>query len=78
MKLRVRVEKLFGRWETGQVAEVRRLFTTFGFLTAKAGAMALIGLAYWAVTTHLFSPRDVGLAAAAASTGVLLATFGAV
>jgi len=78
MKLRFGVDKLLGRGETGQVAEIRRLFTTLGFLTAKAGATALIGLAYWAVATHLFSARDVGLAAASASTGVLLATVGAV
>src|SRR6202044_3052946 len=35
------------------------------------------GLIYWAVVTHLFEARDVGLAAAAASTGLLLAAFGA-
>ena len=56
---------------------MRRLFTTFGYLVAKQGATAVIGLAYWAVVTHLFSAQDVGLAAAAASTALLLAAFGA-
>jgi O-antigen/teichoic acid export membrane protein len=37
----------------------------------------VIGLIYWAVVTHLFEAWDVGLAAAAASTGLLLAAFGA-
>ncbi len=37
----------------------------------------MIGLAYWAVVTHLFAARDIGLAAAAASTALLLAAFGA-
>ena len=78
MKLRSGVGHLFGSGETAGVAEIRRLFTTLGFLMAKAGATAVIGLAYWAVATHLFSTRDVGLAAASASTGVLLATVGAV
>ena len=57
--------------------ELRRLFTTFAYLVAKQGAVAVIGLAYWAVVTHLFDARDVGLAAAAASTALLLAAFGA-
>jgi O-antigen/teichoic acid export membrane protein len=68
---------LLGRGEPKQVTEVRRLFTTFGFLVARQGATAAIGLVYWAVVTHLFSARDVGLAAAAASTALLLAAFGA-
>jgi O-antigen/teichoic acid export membrane protein len=72
------LENWLGGRETRRAEEIRRLFTTFGFLVSKAGATALIGLAYWAVATHLFSARDVGLAAAAASTGVLLATVGAV
>ena len=59
------------------MAELRRLFTTFGYLVATQGATAVIGLAYWAVVTHLFAPTDVGLAAAAASTALLLAAFGA-
>jgi len=67
----------FGSGEAKQVTEGRRLFTTFGFLVAKQGATAVIGLAYWAVVTHLFSAHDVGLAAAAASTALLLAAFGA-
>ena len=67
----------FGGAETKQVGELRRLFTTFAYLVAKQGAVAVIGLAYWAVVTHLFDARDVGLAAAAASTALLLAAFGA-
>jgi len=59
------------------VSERRRLFTTFGYLVAKQGAVAVIGLVYWAVATHLFSARDVGLAAAAASTALLLSAIGA-
>ena len=58
-------------------AELRRLFTTFGYLVAKQGATAVLGLAYWAVTTHLFSTRDVGLASAALSTAVFLGAVGA-
>ncbi len=57
--------------------ERRRLFTTFGFLVSKQGATAVIGLGYWAAVTHLFEARDVGLAAAAASTALLLAAVGA-
>src|SRR5260370_38405635 len=57
---------------------LRRLFTTFGYLVAKQGATAVLGLAYWAVTTHLFSARDVGLAAAASSTALFLGAIGAV
>ena len=68
---------LLGRREPKQAAELRRLFTTFGYLVARQGATAVIGLAYWAVVTHLFAARDVGLAAAAASTALLLAAFGA-
>jgi O-antigen/teichoic acid export membrane protein len=65
------------RKELKQATELRRLFTTFGYLVARQGATAAIGLAYWAVVTHLFAARDVGLAAAAASTALLLAAFGA-
>jgi O-antigen/teichoic acid export membrane protein len=68
---------LLGRGQPREAAEVRRLFTTFGYLVARQGATAVIGLIYWAVVTHLFEARDVGLAAAAASTGLLLAAFGA-
>ena len=60
-----------------QLSELRRLFTTFGYLVAKQGATAVLGLAYWAVATHLFSARDVGLAAAASSTAFFLAAIGA-
>ena len=58
-------------------SELRRLLTTFGYLVAKQGATAVLGLAYWAVTTHLFSARDVGLAAAASSAAFFLAAIGA-
>jgi O-antigen/teichoic acid export membrane protein len=44
---------------------------------AKQGATAVLGLAYWAVATHLFSARDVGLAAAASSTALFLGAVGA-
>ncbi len=67
----------FATGESKQVTELRRLFTTFGYLVAKQGATALLGLAYWAVVTHLFPARNVGLAAAAASTALLLAAIGA-
>ncbi len=69
--------KRYGGTEPHHVAELRRLFTTFGYLVASNGATALIGLVYWAVVTHLFRPTEVGLAAAAASTALLLAAFGA-
>jgi O-antigen/teichoic acid export membrane protein len=55
----------------------RRLFTNFAYLVAKQGATAVLGLAYWAVATHLFSARDVGLAAAASSTAFFLGAIGA-
>jgi O-antigen/teichoic acid export membrane protein len=60
-----------------RAAELRRLFTTFGYLVAKQGATAVLGLAYLAVATHLFSARDVGLAAAASSTAFFLGAVGA-
>ncbi len=56
---------------------LRRLFSTFSYLVAKQGATAVLGLAYWAVATHLFSARDVGLAAAASSTAFFLGAIGA-
>ena len=56
---------------------LRRLFTTFSYLVAQQGATAVLGLAYWAVATHLFSARDVGLAAAASSTAFFLCAIGA-
>ena len=46
-------------------------------MVAKLGATSGLGLAYWAVATHLFSARDVGLAAAASSTAVFLGAIGA-
>jgi O-antigen/teichoic acid export membrane protein len=60
-----------------QPLELRRLLTTFGYLVAKQGATAVLGLAYWAVATHVFSARDVGLAAAASSAAFFLAAIGA-
>jgi O-antigen/teichoic acid export membrane protein len=60
-----------------RAAELRRLFTTFGYLVAKQGATAVLGLAYLVVATHLFSARDVGLAAAATSTAFFLGAVGA-
>ena len=63
-------------WAT-RSSELRRLFTTFYYLVAKQGATAVLGLAYWAVATHLFSVSDVGLAAAASSTAFFLGAVGA-
>jgi O-antigen/teichoic acid export membrane protein len=71
-QLRVLVSKLLE-----QPSELVRLFTTFGYLVAKLGATAVLGLAYWAVATHLFSARDVGLAAAASSAAFFLGAIGA-
>jgi hypothetical protein len=70
-KLRVRVTKLL------LPSELRRLFTNFAYLVAKQGATAVLGLVYWAVATRLFSARDVGLAAAASSTGFFLGAISA-
>src|SRR5580704_17357712 len=63
--------------ESQRLSELRRLFTTFGYLVAKQGATAVLGLAYWAVTTHLFSAGEVGLASAASSTAFFLGAIGA-
>jgi hypothetical protein len=60
-----------------RAAELRRLFTTFGYLMGKQGVTAVLGLAYLAVATHLFSARDVGLAAAASSAAFFLGAIGA-
>jgi O-antigen/teichoic acid export membrane protein len=60
-----------------QPTELRRLFTNFGYLVAKQGATAVLGFVYWAIATHLFSPQDVGLAAAASSTAFFLGAIGA-
>ncbi len=68
---------LFGGGEAKSMTELRRLVTTFGFLVAKQGAVAFIGLGYWVITTHLFPAKEVGIAAAAASTGLLLVAIGA-
>ncbi|MGD0239726.1 MAG: hypothetical protein ABSB59_05270 [Streptosporangiaceae bacterium] len=56
---------------------LRRLFTTFAYLVAKQGATAVLGLGYWALSTHLFPAGDVGLAAAASSTAFFLGAIGA-
>src|SRR5215472_2190149 len=61
----------------GHFSELRRLFATFGYLVAKQGSTAVLGLVYWAVATHLFSTQDVGLAAAANSTALFLGAVGA-
>jgi O-antigen/teichoic acid export membrane protein len=63
--------------QASRSSELRRLLTTFGYLVAKQGATAVLGLAYLAVATHLFSARDVGLAAAASSTAFFLGAVGA-
>ena len=60
-----------------QPSELRGLLMTFGYLAAKQGATAVLGLGYWAVATHMFSARDVGLVAAASSTALFLAAIGA-
>ena len=60
-----------------RASELRRLFTTFGYLVAKQGATAVLGLAYWAFITHLFPAGDVGLASAASSTAFFLGAIGA-
>jgi O-antigen/teichoic acid export membrane protein len=60
-----------------QRSDLRRLFTTFAYLVAKQGATAVLGFAYLALATHLFSARDVGLAAAASSTAFFLGAIGA-
>jgi O-antigen/teichoic acid export membrane protein len=56
---------------------LRRLLTTFAYLVAKQGATAVLGLGYWAFSTHLFPAGDVGLAAAASSTAFFLGAIGA-
>lgn len=61
----------------GDVADRRRLFTTFGQLVARQGATAVIGLGYWSLVTHLFEARNVGVAAAATSVTAFLAAIGA-
>lgn len=66
----------FASGGTKSGSERRRLFTTFAFLVAKQGAIAVLGLAYWVLATRLFAARDVGLAAAAASLAAFLAAIG--
>ena len=70
-RLPVQVSKLL------QVPDLRRLFTTFGYLVAKQGTTAVLGLGYWVVATRLFSAEDVGLAAAASSAAFFLGAIGA-
>ena len=60
-----------------RLSELRRLFTTFGYLVAKQGITAILGLAFLVAATHFCSPRDVGLAAAASSTAFFLGAIGA-
>src|SRR5262249_59047188 len=71
-KLLAQVSKL-----VREPSELRRLLTTFGYLAAKQGTTAVLGLAYWVFATRLFSARDVGLAAAANSTAFFLGAVGA-
>ena len=59
-------------------SELRRLFTMFGYLAANNGATAVLGLAYWAVITHLFSAGNIGVAAAASSAAFFIVAIGAV
>ena len=59
-----------------QVSELRRLFTTFGYLVAKLGTTAVLGLGYWVLATRLFSAEDVGLASAASSAAFFLGAVG--
>jgi O-antigen/teichoic acid export membrane protein len=59
-----------------QADERRRLFTTFGYLVGKQGAVAVLGLMYWFLATRLFSTEDVGLAAAAASIAAFIGALG--
>jgi O-antigen/teichoic acid export membrane protein len=63
--------------DTRHGRERKRLFTTFAYLVAKQGATSVLGLVYWVVATQLFPARDIGLAAAAASTVFFLGTIGA-
>jgi O-antigen/teichoic acid export membrane protein len=54
----------------------RRLSSTFANLAGAQLLTAILGLAYWPISTHYFSPRDVGIASAATSTAALLTTLG--
>jgi O-antigen/teichoic acid export membrane protein len=54
----------------------RQLFSTFGYLVATPAATAFLGLGYWAITTHLFKTREVGIAAAAVSSASFLGLIG--
>jgi len=56
--------------------ERKRLFSTVGYLIGTQGAAAILGLVYWPLSTHYFSPHDVGIAAAATSTANFLASMG--
>lgn len=67
--------RLRARWQRAD-PERTRLFSTFGYLLGTQGATSLLGLAYWPLSTHFFSARAVGLAAAATSTATFLASIG--
>jgi len=61
---------------TPPTAQRRQLFSTFGYLVATPGATAVLGLGYWAIATHTFRAREVGIAAAAVSTAAFLGLIG--
>jgi O-antigen/teichoic acid export membrane protein len=54
----------------------RRLASTFANLAGAQLLTAILGLAYWPISTHFFRPREVGIAAAATSTAALVTTVG--
>jgi O-antigen/teichoic acid export membrane protein len=54
----------------------RRLFSTFANVAGAQLLTAILGLAYWPIGTHFFSPREVGIASAATSTAALVTTVG--
>jgi O-antigen/teichoic acid export membrane protein len=56
--------------------EQRRLLSTFAYLVGTQGATALLGLAYWPISTHFFPAAAVGVAATATSTANLLGSLG--
>ena len=54
----------------------RVLFANATSLIASTGLTSALGVVYWFVAAHSFSIRDVGVASAAISAMVLLATLG--
>lgn len=76
LRRRRRVSELIDSDRT-HTSERNRLFSSFGYMAATQGSTAVLGLVYWIVVTRSFSARDVGLAAAAASTAAFLAAIGA-